>query len=81
MSDITIEDMRDWLKRPETQLFWRYLEESREGWDKSVHSYLRNTGGDEKEALKANVAMDTIVDVMELPEIQIIPDLKERNET
>jgi len=78
VSDITVEDMRDWLKRPETKLFFSYVDELKTYWDEQVHIELRRLQGDEKEAYKANVAMDTIVDVVELIEDQIMPTLKEK---
>ena len=81
MDELTIEQMRDWLKRPDTRFFWGYLQAQKEDWDGRIHSFLRDEVGDATEATKANVAMDTIIDVMNLVEDQIIPDLKENNET
>ena len=81
MDDITVDDIRDWQKRPETQLFWTYLQAQKDNWDRMVHSLLRDEGVDVGEAYKANVAMDTLTDVMELPGVHMIPDIQEKDAT
>jgi len=81
VEDITVEDIRNWQKRPVTKLFFTYLQSQKDGWDRSLHSLLRGYDGDVVEAYKANVAMDTITDVMEIPEIHMIPDIEEKNAT
>ena len=79
--EIAVDDIRDWMKKPVTQLFWGYLQAQKDNWDRTVHSLLRDEGVDVTEAYKANVAMDTITDVMEIPEFHMIPDIQEKNET
>jgi len=81
VEDITVEDIKGWQKLPVTQLFLRYVQDQKNDWDRMVHQYLRVTASDPEEAMKANVAMDTLNDVMEIPEVHMIPDIKEEDES
>jgi hypothetical protein len=86
MRDITVQDIRDWIRKPETQLFWKYMREKKESYDETTHAVLRtdlrevSEKGTYLEAFRLTTAMDTIDEIMDLPERQIIPDIEEKSE-
>ena len=75
--EITIEDVRDWLKSPVTTLFFANVQAAIEDCDSNVHASLR--AADTEGATQYNAGKFALEEVLEIP-TDIISELKGEDE-